>query len=87
MVHDVKVEAQQIRNVAGLVKGQYLPATLTDNLRPVHEAIDDEAAYGGPVPGADDCFAAPHLPDGSWKPQDSFFLFGRNVGGQAQPLE
>lgn len=58
MVHDMKEQALQVRNVARLVKGQNLAPTMADDLRSQNKALREEAGCRRPVSARDDWFPA-----------------------------
>src|SRR5215204_1532229 len=63
VVHDLEVEALQVRNVAGNVEGDDLASTAGKELVAAGEAFKDRAALRGPVLIAKDVVVRPEISD------------------------
>jgi hypothetical protein len=76
VVHRFKVQAMQIRNLPGDVKGEYLPRAVLQYLVPTQPPIEHEAALGGFVALADDILIRSYLSDRHRKFQNRFPFLG-----------
>jgi hypothetical protein len=72
VVHDVEVEALQVRDVAWDVEGEYLPLALAEHLVPEGEAVEDQAALRGPVLIANDILVRAKGSHSEGQAEDSF---------------
>jgi hypothetical protein len=87
VVQDMKEQALQVRNVAGLVKRQNLAMTVANYLRSQDKAIDHEAACRRPVSDRDDWFSASHSFHRDRQPTDGRLVLVIDLGADPQPLQ
>ena len=75
MIKHVEMQALQIGYFAGDMDGENLPAAIGDRFRPMAEAFDDEAAFGGAVAVADDDLIGLKGPHRDGQPANGLRIF------------